>query len=161
VLDPRTVREESDPALELRSVAEVDPRLVHAVDEEATRDMPSTEAIEAIPYAEWEKHVLDHPLFTAHGSVVALVDGVAAAVSLLVVDHETGRSANNFTGTLRAYRGRGLARAVKLGSIHWAAEHGFTSMVTTNDTENAPMLAINRRLGYVPSGRHFDFVRGL
>jgi GNAT superfamily N-acetyltransferase len=161
VLDPRTVTELPPSGIDLRPIADVDPHLVHAVDEEATRDMPSTETIEAIPYAEWEQHVLEHPLFTADGSFVVMVDGVAAAVSLLVVDHETGRSANNFTGTLRAYRGRGLALAVKLASIHWAAERGFTSMVTMNDAENAPMLAINKRLGYVPSGRFFDYVREL
>jgi RimJ/RimL family protein N-acetyltransferase len=66
-----------------------------------------------------------------------------------------------FTGTMPGYRGRGLALAVKLGSIHWAAERGVTSMVTRNDDVNAPMLAINRRLGYRPSGRTFDYTRNL
>jgi hypothetical protein len=31
---------------------------------------------------------------------------------------------------------------------------GVTSMVTTNDAPNAPMLAVNGRLGYSPSGRY-------
>lgn len=161
VLDPRTVTELPAADVELRAVADVDPRLVHAVDEEATRDQPATEQIDGIPYDEWEEHVLAHPLFTADGSFVAMVDGVAAAVSLLCVDTESGRSLNMFTGTMRAYRGRGLGLAVKLGSIHWAAEHGITTMVTANDAENAPMLAINRRLGYRPSGRYFDYVKEL
>jgi GNAT superfamily N-acetyltransferase len=161
VLDPRTVREAPAADVDLRRVADVDPHLVHAVDEAATRDQPSTEQIDAIPYDEWVAHVLDHPLFTADGSFVAMVDGIAAAVSLLFHDPETGRSANMFTGTMPGYRGRGLALAVKLGSIHWAAERGVTSMVTTNDDVNAPMLAINRRLGYRPSGRYFDYTRNL
>ena len=97
----------------------------------------------------------------ADGSFVAMVDDIAAAVSLLCVDIESGRSLNMFTGTMRAYRGRGLGLAVKLGSIHWAAAHGITTMVTANDAENAPMLAINRRLGYRPSGRSFDYVKVL
>ena len=49
-----------------------------------------------------------------------------------------------------SYRGRGLGLAVKLASIRWAAANGITQMVTTNDETNAPMLAINRRLGYAP-----------
>jgi RimJ/RimL family protein N-acetyltransferase len=105
--------------------------------------------------------VLEQPLVTADGSFVAMVDGIAAAVSLLDHDPETGRTANMFTGTLREYRGRGLALAVKLASIHWAAAHGSSMMVTTNDLENAPMLAVNKRLGYRPSGRHYDYVRDL
>jgi GNAT superfamily N-acetyltransferase len=161
VLDPRTVAASPASSVDLQRVADVDPRLVHAVDEAATRDMPSSEQIDAIPYDEWVDHVLEHPLFTTEGSVVALVDGVAAAVSFLVHDQETRRAANMFTGTLREYRGRGLALAVKLGSIHWAAENGVTSIVTTNDATNAPMLAVNKRLGYRPSGRHFDYVRDL
>jgi GNAT superfamily N-acetyltransferase len=159
VLDPRTVRESPAATVDLRRVADVDPRLVHAVDEAATRDVPAIETIEAIPYDEWTQHVLEHPLFTADGSFVAMVDGIAASVSLLIYDSETGRTGNFFTGTLRDYRGRGLALAVKLASIHWAAAHGSSMMATMNDVENAPMLAVNKRLGYRPSGRHYDYVR--
>jgi GNAT superfamily N-acetyltransferase len=140
-------------------VSAVDPRLVYAVDLEATLDMPQTEQIDHIPYDEWEEHVLRDPTFTAEGSFVVLVDGVAAAVSLLLTNVESGRANTMFTGTLRAYRGRGLALAVKLASIRWAAANGITMMATNNDETNAPMLAINRRLGYVPGGRRVEWLK--
>ena len=159
VLDPREVREAPSTGADLRPVAAVDPRLVYDVDLEATLDMPQTEQIDHIPYEEWEHHVLRHPLFTPEGSFVAIVDGVAAAVSLVIADVESGRSHNMFTGTLRAYRGRGLALDVKLASIRWAAERGISMMATSNDETNAPMLAINRRLGYVPGGRRVEWLR--
>jgi len=159
VLDPQTVRELPSPDTDLRPVSAVDPQLVYDVDLEATLDMPQTEQIDHIPYDEWEDHVLRHPLFTPTGSFVAMVDGVAAAVSLLTADLESGRAHNMFTGTLRAHRGRGLARAVKLASIQWAAAHGVTMMATNNDETNAAMLAINRRLGYVPGGRRVEWLR--
>src|SRR3954451_11839445 len=158
-VDPRTIGERPAPDVDLRTVAEVDPKLVHAVDLEATHDMPSTEPVEDIPYDEWEQHVLQHPLFTAEGSFVAMVGGVAAAVSLIITDRESGRATSMFTGTLRAYRGRGLARAVKLASIEWLVANGITQLVTTNDETNAPMLAVNRRLGYRPAGRRVDYLR--
>jgi RimJ/RimL family protein N-acetyltransferase len=46
------------------------------------------------------------------------------------------------------YRGRGLARGVKLQSLAQAVGLGVPSVSTDNDSENAPMLHINERLGY-------------
>jgi RimJ/RimL family protein N-acetyltransferase len=46
------------------------------------------------------------------------------------------------------YRGRGLARAVKLQSVAQAARLGVPAIRAANDTENAPMLHINEALGY-------------
>ena len=66
---------------------------------------------------------------------------------------------NWMTGTRRAYRGRGLALAVKLASIEWAAANGITRMLTFNDATNAPMLAVNRRLGYEPIGRRVELAQ--
>ena len=157
-LDPRTVTERPAPDVDLRSLAEIDPRFAYEADIAATRDMPSTEVIDEIPYEEWVEHVLDYPFFTREGSFVAMVDGVGAAVSLLIADEESGRGSNMFTGTQRAYRGRGLGLAVKLASIEWAKAHGITRLVTRNDETNAPMLAINRRLGYVPAGRRVEWL---
>ena len=161
VLDPRTVDERPSPDVDLRAVADIDPHLAYEADIAATRDMPSTETIDEIPYDEWVGHVLEYPFFSAEGSFVAMVDGVAAAVSLLIADEESGRGSNMFTGTQRAYRGRGLGLAVKLASIAWANEHGITQIATRNDETNAPMLAINRRLGYIPAGRRVEWLREL
>lgn len=159
-VDPRMVTDRPPADVDLRTVAEVDPKLAYAIDLEATRDMPTTEPFEELPYDEWEEHVLQHPLFTPEGSFVALVDGVAAAVSLIIADRESGRATSMFTGTLASYRGRGLARAVKLASIEWLVANGITQLVTTNDETNAPMLAVNRRLGFRPAGRRVDYLRG-
>ena len=59
---------------------------------------------------------------------------------------------------MRAYRGRGLGLLVKQHSLARAAELGITSVVTQNDDTNAPMLAINRRLGYQPCGAGHSWV---
>ncbi len=147
--------------VELRPVSEIDPRLVYEVDTQASLDIPLVEQFNEMPYEEWVQHVLEQPQFAADGSFCAMVDGVAAATAFLNVDRETGRALNMFTGTLRAYRGRGLARAVKLAVTNWAAENGVTQIVTMNDESNAPMLAVNRSLGYRPAGREVDWLREL
>jgi GNAT superfamily N-acetyltransferase len=158
-LDPRTVAEQ--PVGDVRAVSTIDPRLAYVVDIEATYDMPSTEEFDGMAYEEWTEHVLDHPLFAPEGSFVAFADGDAAAVSLLTVDRESGRAANMFTGTRAAYRGRGLALSAKLASIAWAAANGVTVLVTYNDAMNAPMLAVNKRLGYEPGGRRVEYLLDL
>jgi RimJ/RimL family protein N-acetyltransferase len=78
---------------------------------------------------------------------------------MLSADLETGRGYNEYTGTLPSHRGRGLARSVKLASLRWAAAQGLTAVWTTNDETNAPMLAINDRLGYRPSARRVEYQR--
>ena len=134
------------------------PRDLHRIDEEATRDMPAAESIQAIPYDEWLEFVWHNPLFTSDGSFGAVIDGRVAAVSLLLANFEWGRAVSMFTGTSREHRGRGLARAVKLASIRWAAGNGITQLVTTNDETNASMLAVNGRLGYTPTGRRVEYL---
>jgi GNAT superfamily N-acetyltransferase len=54
------------------------------------------------------------------------------------------------TGVDRPYRGRGLALALKLRTIRLARRYGAAYIRTHNDSENAPMLALNRKLGYQP-----------
>jgi GNAT superfamily N-acetyltransferase len=54
------------------------------------------------------------------------------------------------TAVLRAFRGRGIASALKLATIAWAIEHGLAVLETGNDEANAPMRAVNARLGYGP-----------
>jgi GNAT superfamily N-acetyltransferase len=51
---------------------------------------------------------------------------------------------------MRDFRGHGLAQALKLQTILLAKKEGMRYIRTNNDSNNAPMLAINRKLGYQP-----------
>lgn len=55
---------------------------------------------------------------------------------------------NEFTGVVPAARGLGLARALKLELIRRAQSAGVPLMRTNNHSANAPMLAVNGRLGF-------------
>jgi GNAT superfamily N-acetyltransferase len=156
-IDPRTVTER--PAAEVRPASEVDRRVLHHIDESSMASMPSLDEHEPTAFEDWQSFVLERPLFQVDGSFVAFADGEPAALSLLTADFETGRGTNMYTGTLPEFRGQGLALAAKLGVLHWAAAHGITRVFTQNDETNAPMLAINRRLGYAPAGRRVEFTR--
>jgi GNAT superfamily N-acetyltransferase len=150
VADPRAVKLEV--AADVRPVTEFGPAEIHAIDDEATADEPAAEPMTSFPLEDWLDHVWRHPLFTRAGSFATVADGRPVAISLLTTDG-AGRAGNMFTATLRAYRGRGLARAAKIASLRWAAANGVTEVFTSNDEANAPMLAINLRLGYRPFAR--------
>ena len=53
------------------------------------------------------------------------------------------------TGVKRAFRGRGIAGALKRAEIRWAKEQGFEKMETSNEATNEPIRRLNERHGYV------------
>ncbi len=57
---------------------------------------------------------------------------------------------HHMTAVARAWRGRGVAGALKRATIRAAIDHGLAALEGANDLDNAPMRAVNRRLGYEP-----------
>ena len=82
--------------------------------------------------------------------MAVLVDGRLVGASMFCTDRARGRAMNIGTGVLREHRNRGLATLMKRCGLARAAKAGITRAITQNDDSNAPMLAINRRLGYEP-----------
>jgi GNAT superfamily N-acetyltransferase len=95
--------------------------------------------------------IFDSPHYLPGAHLVA-ADG-EHWIGLAWLDHDAEQRAmhNGFTGVLHAYRGRHLALALKLLSISVAGRYNVDYLYTINNSINAPMLAINRRLGYRPS----------
>ena len=63
---------------------------------------------------------------------------------------------HDISGVKRAWRGRGIARALKVAQIRWASENGYTELRTRNAEQNEPIRRLNASLGYTPGiGRRF------
>ena len=153
MVDPRTIAFPELPAgIELLpfTAFEDDPSPIHHVDAMTMVDEPGEITLDDIPFELWLKTFWAHPLLDRDGSTLAVVDGTPAAVTFIQIDRERGRATNNGTGTLPEYRGRGLATLAKRASLARAASLGVTAVYTGNDVTNAPMQAINRKLGYTP-----------
>lgn len=152
-LDPRTLppAPEPPPGVEVRPLAayDDDPRPIHRVDLEASADVPGEE-LDEVPYDDWLRIHWQHPDFDSELSHALSLDGEVVAISFVRSDRQHHRAMNDITGTLRAHRGQGYARLVKHTALRRAAAAGITSVVTENDELNAPMRAVNRRLGYRP-----------
>ncbi len=81
------------------------------------------------------------------------------AMSFLRFPPVRGNVWTGYTCSHPDYRGRGIARAVKLQSLAQAVELGIPFVRTANDSENAPMLHINETLGYDPRPGFVGFVK--
>ena len=52
------------------------------------------------------------------------------------------------TGIRREYRRRGIARTLKLHTMRYAREHGFSAIETGSDSSNVAILSLNESLGF-------------
>ncbi|WP_018349068.1 GNAT family N-acetyltransferase [Longispora albida] len=161
MVDPRAVPAvpEPRPGVTLVSLAEAGPEAIHTIEATAVVDMPSVGPATTRPFAEWLPAVWDNPDLLHEVGVAALVDGVPAAYTLVEADLANARSWSGMTGTRPEYRGLGLAKLVKAEALHRAAAAGITAAYTGNDKENAPMLAVNRWLGYEPVAEQWVCVK--
>ena len=99
------------------------------------------------------------PYHDYEASTVVLIDRMPAAYTLVEADRETGRMWSGGTGTVRAHRGKGLAKIAKSEALRCAAASGITAAYTSNDEVNRPMLAINEWLGYRACATQFSYLR--
>ncbi|MGC5019856.1 GNAT family N-acetyltransferase [Micromonospora sp. DT47] len=150
---------EPPPGVRLLAAAEVDARRIHEADVASAADEPGDVPADAISWESWRYEVWDNPGLDRAASTVAEVDGVLASFSLVKRDGD--RMWSDFTGTVPEHRGRGLARLVKRAALHRAAAGGVLVAYTSNDAANAPMLAVNTRLGYRPAASQWTCLRDL
>uniref|UniRef100_A0AAU2JM66 GNAT family N-acetyltransferase n=1 Tax=Streptomyces sp. NBC_00049 TaxID=2903617 RepID=A0AAU2JM66_9ACTN len=156
-------RPETLPAgVELRpgSAFAADPRPLFEADAEATSDEPGDVGIELDDYEGWLAAIWRNPALDKELTTVVLVDGAVVAFTAAHTDGAT-RYASAMTGTLRAFRGRGLAKLAKIDSLRRARAAGYTEAFTGNDTGNDPMLAVNTGLGYEVCATETRYARKL
>ncbi|RSD28704.1 GNAT family N-acetyltransferase [Mesobacillus subterraneus] len=85
--------------------------------------------------------------FDKQGFILAVEDDRWVALSIVIKESEEA-CYNSMTGVSRDYRGRGLAQAIKRKAIEYALQKNIKYIRTHNDSRNASMLAVNKKLGY-------------
>jgi len=127
---------------------------VHAVAVETFDDIPGGDTpMAAGDVAEFRARDVDRPGIPPGAFMIALdqVTGdVVGYASLIMIPGSSTVAWHDMTAVRRAWRGRGIAVALKRATIAWAIEHGLTALETDNDEGNRAMRAVNVRLGYAP-----------
>ncbi len=127
---------------------------VHAVALETFADIPGGDEPMAVgDLAEFRARDVDRPGIQPDAFMLAVevaTDRVAGDASLQRVPGQPDVAWHDMTAVRHAWRGRGLATTLKLATVAWGIDHGLTALATGNDEGNAPMRAVNARLGYAP-----------
>ncbi len=128
---------------------------LYEVNHTTALQIPGSDGTWMPTFADFERDVCGAAWYRPEGQWVAADGDTWIGLAAVRLYPETQGAYNLMTGVLAPYRGRKIALALKLAAIRYAREHGARYLRTDNDSLNAPMLAINRKLGYQPrSGKY-------
>jgi RimJ/RimL family protein N-acetyltransferase len=124
---------------------------VYAVDNEVSPDVPGHEEHAQQTYEHWARQNVEGPGAMLEACFAALEgDQVVGYAALRRYGEGSPEAENLLTAVRRAWRGRGIATALKRAQIEAARAAGVERIFTTNDETNVAMRGVNARLGYEP-----------
>jgi GNAT superfamily N-acetyltransferase len=132
-----------------------------ALERTVALDVPGGSEASIRPFDVWEQQVAHSGHYLAEGQLIAAHDDEWIGMAALLDYPENETMYHGITGVLPAWRGRGVATALKALTIRLARARGVKILRTNNDAENAPMLAVNRKLGYQPEPGYYRLVAHL
>jgi GNAT superfamily N-acetyltransferase len=118
---------------------------------DAIPDVPGDHRWVPPPRERWVDEHLLAPATPPDAVLVAVVEGEVIAYAALRLTPDERTAVHRMTAVKRAWRGRGVATALKRAQIRWAKERGLERLRADNEERNAPMLRVNERLGYRPA----------
>jgi GNAT superfamily N-acetyltransferase len=133
-------------------------RKLYDINATFARDTPGHDG-DFMPFEQFQKTVCSASWYRPDGEIVAATNEIWVGMAAVGYFANTNSMYNMFTGVDLAWRGRGIALALKLLTIACARRYGATYISTNNDSENAPMLAINGTLGYQPEPGYYRMLR--
>ncbi|HUY77110.1 MAG TPA: GNAT family N-acetyltransferase [Ktedonobacterales bacterium] len=137
-------------------------RRLYAINRAASLDVPGADQ-SFMPFEHWWEMVGTASWYRADGQIAAVDTATGEWVGMAAIGVFPDRDSAHhmITGVDRRYRGRGLALALKLLSLRCARRYGVAHATTNNDSQNAPILAINRKLGYQSDPGFYRMVVGM
>jgi mycothiol synthase len=124
-------------------------RRLHDLVQHIVADMPRQADFTPVPYDQWKTLIANNPRTIPGGYFIAKHGSEFVGESDVLRNEKAPRTlSQGDTGVRREFRGRGIATALKLKVIDYAKRNGYETIETWNDSTNAPMLAVNTKLGF-------------
>jgi len=124
-------------------------RKLHELVQLISADMPSPAPFTPISFEQWKAFELKNPSLLPEGYMIAKDGSQYVGLSTVWrLEQEPRGLVQGNTGVRREYRGRGIAVALKLKVIDFAKRNSYEKVKTWNASNNAPMLAVNTKLGF-------------
>lgn len=111
-------------------------------------DNPTSDGTYKQTFENFKSKIASAYWFRPDGQLLAIDGEQYVGLGAIGFEDDGITTRNAFTGVDRDYRGRKIAQALKVIGAKFAQEQGAKRLVTTNDSLNEPMLAVNGKLGY-------------
>jgi RimJ/RimL family protein N-acetyltransferase len=136
-------------------------RKLYALNESTDRDVPGTKGERSWDsFEDFQDSVCRSDWYKPGGQMVVIEHATGIWVAMSAITQFYGYAYNLHSGVDRRYRGRKLAQAVKVCALRYARQVlKVTEVRTQHNTFNLPMLAIDRKLGYVEHPGTFLMVK--
>jgi GNAT superfamily N-acetyltransferase len=124
-------------------------RKLYELSQELMADVPLQASYTKTSFEQWEAFELKNPGLIPDCYFIASDGPRYVGLSFAVRSDKEPRTLYQLlTGVRREYRGRGVAIALKLRVVDFARQNQYDKIKTWNDSDNAPMLGVNTKLGF-------------
>ncbi len=124
-------------------------RKLYELVQQVSKDVPMPIPYTRVSFEQWKATEVKNPNLIPEGYFIATdTPRYVGLSSVWRLDKEPKTLLQAMTGVLREYRGRGIGMALKLKVVQYALQNNYDKIKTWNDSENAPMLAVNTKLGF-------------
>lgn len=138
-------------------------RWLHELDWQLFQDVPMGTVLTKRSLDQWVKDELEDPALQPELSFVAVRPGQQDPLTGPLVGYSTlGLNPGGFyyigmTGVLRAERGQGVAKALKVAAMRALDARGGGLIKTFNDAPNVAMLTMNEALGFQRTNTRYRY----
>ncbi|ADV66394.1 GNAT family N-acetyltransferase [Deinococcus maricopensis] len=132
---------------------------MYALFTDIRQDVPRSEPATPISFEQYRTWILEDPGFLPDAYFLAAHGEQLLGASDL---YASGASEDLFvglTGVRRAARGQQVATALKVRAVQYARARGVPKLHTSNESGNAPILAVNDRLGFERGPALINFLK--
>jgi mycothiol synthase len=124
-------------------------RRLYELNRIGSADAPHVGDYQPVSYEQFLAIEIENPDTLSEAYFIAAEDELYVGMTSLARDLARPDTVHiDFTATLPSHRRRGIASQLKRQAVVYARDHGIRHIVTSNDSLNAPIWAINQKLGF-------------